>query len=1021
MDPYTFSKTGMSICIYSYNSRGFAQEKQDLLKILMSSSGRTYPIICNQENFMLRANSYKIKNCLTGAHVMVKGAVKNSHDNGRPKNGMFIAVPAEIKESVRDISPDHWRVQAAIVHTTGNNILIVNTYFPTDPQVSDFDSSELLTTLSSIQDLLQRNDYNSVVWTGDINADFCRNNGFTKYIQSFIEENNLTEAWKKFPVDFTHVQEQNGKSSTSTLDHFMLSENIVDAVTDAGVLHLVNNFSDHCPIYCQISINGIEKLPSVPTNCIPKPSWKNATEQQKNDYKSHLQKALEDLKFDKKAICCQYAHCADTNHIHACDDLITNILKTIDKSSAKHLTQKPTNKKTRENPIAFWEQEVEPFKKNAQFWHSVWVSAGKPINTELHKIMKRTRNIYHLQIRKCKKAANTLKRNALLDACLNGKGDIFTEIRKIRRSPMAVANSIDGVTENIPTHFATIYSKLFNSVDEKASLDQLYNHINANIDDQSLTEILKITPKIVYDATQHLKKSKNDPTFRFNSDCLTNAPPILFEQLALIFQFYLFHGHMTDVLLLSTLVPLVKDKLGNLCSSDNYRSIAISSLILKIFDWVMILLFGEKLHLDALQFGYQENCSTNMCTWMAVETIDHFMRNGSDVFVCVMDLKKAFDTVQHSVLFWKLLKRGIPFTYVRLLMTMYAKQFANVKWNNVCSTNFPIRNGVKQGAVLSAILFCIYIDDLFSVLRKSRSGCWINDQFYGMLGYADDIMLISPTHDGLQEMVNTCATFMSSHNLTFSTNPDPKKCKTKCLAFTKRSRELTSIQLNGNDLPWVTSAKHLGTKVENCLNGVVQDLMEKRAIFINRNNELRQEFHFAHPRTLIRTNNIFNTSMYGCMLWDLFGKEAQRLEKTWNISQRLMLGLHRETHCYLIEPISETKHIIMHLYKRFVSFINSVMKNKKLPLQLLCDVISNDCRSTTGGNLRRLMIRCGAGSFKELIQYRWQNDEYMKTEDINLWKIEAIKDLIEARYDDDVLPRFTKNEVNSIVDYLSTC
>jgi hypothetical protein len=614
-----------------------------------------------------------------------------------------------------------------------------------------------------------------------------------------------------------------------------------------------------------------------------------------------------------------------------------------------------------------------------------------------------------------------LKKNALLDACINGKGDIFTEIRKIRSSPMAVANSIDGVTENIPTHFASIYSKLFNSVDEKPSLDALYNEVNASIDDQNLTEVLKITPKIVYDATQHLKKSKNDPTYRFNSDCLTNAPPILFEHLALIFQFYLFHGHMTDVLLLSTLVPLVKDKLGNLCSSDNYRSIAISSLILKIFDWVMILLFGEKFHLDALQFGYQENCSTNMCTWMAVETIDHFMRNGSDVFVCVMDLKKAFDTVKHSVLFRKLLKRGIPSTYVRLLMTMYAKQVANVKWNNVCSANFPIRNGVKQGAVLSAILFCIYIDDLFSVLRKSRSGCWINDQFYGMLGYADDIMLISPTHDGLQEMVNNCASFMTSHNLMFSTNPDPKKCKTKCLAFTKKSRELTPIQLYGNNLPWVSSAKHLGTKVENCLNGVVKDLMEKRAIFINRNNELRQEFHFAHPRTLIKTNNIFNTSMYGCMLWDLFGKEAERLEKTWNVSQRLMLGLHRETHRYFIEPISETKHIMTHLYKRFVSFINGVLKNKKLPLRLLCDVAIKNCRSTTGGNLRRIMLRCGAGSLKELMHHRWQNEDYMKTDEINQWKIEAVKYLIEARLDDNVLPRFTKSEINTILDYISTC
>ena len=88
-------------------------------------------------------------------------------------------------------------------------------------------------------------------------------------------------------------------------------------------------------------------------------------------------------------------------------------------------------------------------------------------------------------------------------------------------------------------------------------------------------------------------------------------------------------------------------------------------------------------------------------------------------------------------------------------------------------------------------------------------------------------MLISPTLDGLQEMVNTCAKFMSSHNLTFSTNPNPKKCKTKCLAFTKRSSVLNSIMLNGNELPWISSTKHLGTKVENCLKGMAKDLMEK--------------------------------------------------------------------------------------------------------------------------------------------------------------------------------------------------
>ena len=165
MNPYTRNtiSTGKSICIYSYNSRGFAQEKQDLCKLLMSTSGNTYPILCNQENFLLRSNGYKIKQCLPGAHVVFKEAVKDTHDDRRPKNGMFVDVPAVMKEYVEDISPNHWRVQAVLVRTTESSIMIINTYFPTDPKSTDFDSSELMTTLSAIRELRSRKDFNVVV------------------------------------------------------------------------------------------------------------------------------------------------------------------------------------------------------------------------------------------------------------------------------------------------------------------------------------------------------------------------------------------------------------------------------------------------------------------------------------------------------------------------------------------------------------------------------------------------------------------------------------------------------------------------------------------------------------------------------------------------------------------------------------------------------------------------------------------------------------------------------------------
>ena len=155
--------------------------------------------------------------------------------------------------------------------------------------------------------------------------------------------------------------------------------------------------------------------------------------------------------------------------------------------------------------------------------------------------------------------------------------------------------------------------------------------------DQSLVDVLKVTPDVVKEAAQKLKSGKNDPFFSFSSDCLKNAPSVLYTKLTSLLQGFLIHGHVTLVLLLATLVPIIKDKLGSINVSKNYRSIAISSLILKLIDWVFLILFGTSFRLNDFQFAYQAGCSTTMCTWAVVETVDYFLRNGSEVFSCAMD------------------------------------------------------------------------------------------------------------------------------------------------------------------------------------------------------------------------------------------------------------------------------------------------------------------------------------------------------------------------------------------------
>ena len=86
--------------------------------------------------------------------------------------------------------------------------------------------------------------------------------------------------------------------------------------------------------------------------------------------------------------------------------------------------------------------------------------------------------------------------------------------------------------------------------------------------------------------------------FDLSSDCLKNAPFILDEQLALLFKHFVMHGHISLTLMISTLIPLVKDKLGDITANNNYRSIALSSLIVKVFDWVVLLLFSDDLKVD---------------------------------------------------------------------------------------------------------------------------------------------------------------------------------------------------------------------------------------------------------------------------------------------------------------------------------------------------------------------------------------------------------------------------------------
>ena len=138
-----------------------------------------------------------------------------------------------------------------------------------------------------------------------------------------------------------------------------------------------------------------------------------------------------------------------------------------------------------------------------------------------------------------------------------------------------------------------------------------------------------------------------------------------------------------------------------------------------------------------------------------------------------------------------------------------------------------------------------------------------------------------------------------------------------------------------------------------------QDVKEKRAKYIGKNNEILQEFYFAHPKTRLQINSIWNSHWSGSVLWDLFSPESEQVYGTYNQSVKIMMDIPRSSSRSLIEPLTGTSHLMKVLIKRFLTFVDSIKTSKKIALKNLYKVVKDDCRSVTGKNLTKIMNLVG--------------------------------------------------------------
>ena len=307
------------------------------------------------------------------------------------------------------------------------------------------------------------------------------------------------------------------------------------------------------------------------------------------------------------------------------------------------------------------------------------------------------------------------------------------------------------------------------------------------------------------------------------------------------------------------------------------------------------------------------------------------MSGGSTVYAMFLDASKAFDSVKHSKLFDCLNEINICPVIVRIIIVMYSVASACISWGGVVSSYFNLLNGVRQGGILSPMLFSMLLNDLLENIHDSKMGCHIGNSPVNAFVYADDIVLLSPTIIGLRGLLNLCEDFSNNSGINFN----PKK--SSLLIFSRIvNSKFVKIYLNDILVPILNVFNHLGSKISNV--GLLHDFDTRINDMKARCNVILREYSGIDVKSRVEIFNRQCIALYGCPLWDLQSANFKKICIAWRVCCRRILNLPRRTHSkylpYLMNS-SDLLTIAENRYMRFYAFglnhkneiVNFIFKN----------------------------------------------------------------------------------------------
>ena len=198
-------------------------------------------------------------------------------------------------------------------------------------------------------------------------------------------------------------------------------------------------------------------------------------------------------------------------------------------------------------------------------------------------------------------------------------------------------------------------------------------------------------------------------------------------------------------------------------------------------------------------------------------------------------------------------------------------------------------------------------------------------------------------------------------------------------------------------------------------------MKQKVARYIDKNCNINQEFSFAHPTSKILLNQIYNCHFSGCQAWNLFSPGAENFYSIYNRSVKVMADLPYATHRFLIEPLSGHPHMSIRVIRNFIQFISSIKNSPKPVLKQLYSIVKSDVRTTTGANLRNILLKTNLSNVDEIDMSTVKQIKYKEITNLDKWRIPIITEAIDIKYGLVNPPEgWSDEELNVVLHYACT-